>query len=297
MHLLIAGGTGFLGQALENYFHQKGHTVTILTRKPRRENHIAWDAQNLGAWAESLEEADVLINLTGKSVDCRYTEANRRAILQSRMASTNILHRALEACENPPKVWLNASSATIYVHAEAEPMTEAKGVIGDDFSMRVCKAWEACFFEKKCSRTRQVALRTSIVLGNSGGAYPKLRTVTRWGLGGVQGDGRQWVSWIHELDFCRAVEYCIEQPDIAGAINITGPQPVRNRTLMAQLRNRYRRPFGLSAPQPLLELGTWLLQTESELLLKSRHVFPERLEKFGFTFDYASLPAALQALA
>ena len=160
MLLLIAGGTGFLGQALEDYFRQKGHTVTILTRKPQRNNHTAWDAQNLGPWTEALEEADLLINLTGKSVDCRYTEINRKTILQSRIASTSILQRALEACKNPPEVWLNASSATIYVHAEAEPMTEAKGVIGDDFSMRVCTAWEACFFEKELPQTRKVALRT-----------------------------------------------------------------------------------------------------------------------------------------
>ena len=296
MKVMIAGGTGFLGRSLESFFLEKGWQVFILTRNPKAKNHVFWDGITLGDWVSYLNQSQLLINLCGKSVDCRYTAKNRKQILESRLLSTTLLQKAMSECEAPPKVWLNSSSATIYIHAEEQPMTEQSGIIGDDFSMRVCKAWEQSFFNHPLPKTRKIALRTSIVLGNTGGAFPKLRSITKWGLGGTQGNGRQWVSWIHLTDFCEALWHCYQHEDLSGPINITAPNPVKNRDFMLALRQQYRKVFGLTAPQPLLELASWVLQTESELLLKSRYVFPHLLEQSGFHFKYPNLKVALKGL-
>jgi uncharacterized protein len=228
MKIIIAGGSGFLGKSLENHF--QNHEVWILTRNPKRPNEILWDAKTLGDWADSLEKADVLINMTGKSVDCRYNYENRVEILRSRINSTNVLQRAVDACKNPPKTWLNSSSATIYVHAETQLMTEENGIIGDDFSMNICKSWEKAFFATPSPQTRKVALRTAIVLGREGEAFHKLKTIIRLGLGGQQGNGCQKMSWIHVEDFCRAVEFIIRDEKINGAINISAPNPIDNQS-------------------------------------------------------------------
>jgi uncharacterized protein len=294
MKIIITGGSGFLGKSLENHF--QNHEVWILTRNPKRPNEILWDAKTLGNWTESLEKADVLINMTGKSVDCRYNDENRAEILRSRIDSTNILQRAVTHCKNPPKIWLNSSSATIYVHAETQLMTEANGIIGDDFSMNICKSWEEAFFAMPSPQTRKVALRTAIVLGREGEAFHKLKTITRLGLGGQQGNGRQKMSWIHVEDFCRAVEFIINDEKINGKINISAPNPIDNQTFMKILRDKLKMPFGISSPTFILEIGTLLLQTETELLLKSRNVYPERLLNYGFRFRFETVDEALGEL-
>jgi uncharacterized protein len=294
MKIIIAGGSGFLGKSLENHFQNQ--EVWILTRNPKRTNEIHWDAQNIGKWTEYLENADVLINMTGKSVDCRYNDKNRMEILRSRIDSTNILQKAVDNCKNPPKIWLNSSSATIYTHAETQLMTETMGIIGDDFSMNICKAWEKAFFEKQDSKTRKVALRTAIVLGKEGEAFKKLKTITRLGLGGKQGNGRQKMSWVHIEDFCRAVEFIIQNESIKGVINISAPNPIDNQSFMAILRNKLNIPFGLPSPVFLLEIGTLLLQTETELLLKSRNVYPEKLLSYGFRFRFETVENAFYDL-
>lgn len=296
MTIIIAGGSGFLGQELSKWFRRKGHTVYILTRTPKYRDDHYWDARNTGPWQQLLEHGDVLINMTGKSVDCRYTEANKKAILLSRLESTAVLQQAVDQCSNPPKVWLNASSATIYVHAETQQMTEATGITGDDFSMGICTQWEAAFFARNHPQTRKVALRTSIVLGNEGGAFPKFRQITRLGLGGVQGRGQQMMSWIHIDDFCAAVAFLIDQVHISGPVNITAPNPVRNREFMQQLRRHCKMPFGLPAPAYLLEMAAAVIGTETELMLKSRNVVPERLLQEGFTFQYPEIDDALEQL-
>ncbi len=295
--LLIAGGTGFLGQALETYFQQQGHQITILTRRPTADNHRAWDGKTQGAWIGALEDTDVVINLTGKSVDCRYTEANRAEILRSRVDSTRVLGQAIAAATNPPSVWLNASSATIYVHAEQQLMTETNGIIGDDFSMGICKAWEAAFFDVDLPHTRRVALRTSIALGNEGGAYPKMKLITRLGMGGPQGQGAQWMSWIHITDFCRATAHIIEHSNIEGSVNVTAPHPIRNAVFMKQLRRVLGVPFGIGQSVAMLELGAALMGTETELLLKSRYVHPDRLLSDGFRFHFETAETALYSLS
>lgn len=285
MKIIIAGGTGFLGKSLEKYFTEKGDQVYILTRNPKRENEIYWDAQTIGEWKNSLENADVLINLTGKSVDCRYHEKNKKEIYFSRIDSTRILQKAVDQCSEKPKIWLNASSATIYIHSEKHLNTEENGVIGDDFSMNICKSWEKEFFAVQNNEIRKVALRTSIVLGNNGGAFPKLKMITKFGLGGKQGRGNQMVSWIHIEDFCKAVDWIIQHENISGAVNITAPAPLANEVMMKKLRKELKAPFGLNAPVWQLEIASIFLKTETELLLKSRNVYPERLMKSGFQFS------------
>jgi hypothetical protein len=294
MKIIIAGGSGFLGKSLENHFQNQ--EIWILTRNPKRSNEIYWDAKTLGKWSESLENADVLINMTGKSVDCRYNDKNRMEILRSRIDSTNILQKAVDNCKNPPKIWLNSSSATIYTHAETQLMTETMGIIGDDFSMNICKAWEKAFFEKDNLKTRKVALRTAIVLGKEGEAFKKLKTITRLGLGGKQGNGRQKMSWVHIEDFCRAVEFIIQNESIKGVINISAPNPIDNQSFMAILRNKLNIHFGLPSPVFLLEIGTLFLQTETELLLKSRNVYPEKLLSYGFRFRFETVENAFHDL-
>ncbi len=294
--IIIAGGTGFLGQALESYFSLQGFELFILTRNPQNDNQVEWDGQSLGNWVSCLEDADVLINLSGKSVDCRYTKKNKQEILHSRIRSTQILQQAMEEAEKPPILWINASSATIYVHAEKHKMTERNGLIGDDFSMRICKAWEAEFFKTKMDHVRKVAARTSIVLGNSGGAFPKYKLMTQLGFGGHQGNGEQWMSWIHLEDFCRAITFIMANSEIQGPINITAPHPIINKEAMTLLRSKYKRKIGLNLPAWLLELGATIMGTETELLLKSRFVFPEILIEKHFEFKYSTLAESLRNL-
>lgn len=296
MKIIIAAGTGFLGKNLEKYFIEKGNQVYILTRNPKRKNEIYWDAKTLDDWKNILENSDVLINLTGKSVDCRYNEKNKKQIYNSRINSTKVLQQAVSQCENKPKVWLNASSATIYIHSETHLNNEENGIIGDDFSMNICKSWEKEFFKAKNENVRKVALRTSIVLGNNGGAFPKLKMITKFGLGGKQGRGNQNVSWIHIRDFCSAVEFIINNENISGAVNITSPKPLSNEELMKKLRKRLKVPFGLNAPVWQLEIASVFLKTETELLLKSRNVFPQILLNNGFQFFYPDVDLAFKDL-
>jgi len=296
MKIIIAGGTGFLGENLEKYFTEKGDQVFILTRKPKRKNEIYWNASELGEWQNILDGSDVLINLTGKSVDCRYHDKNKKEIYASRINSTKILQDAVDQCKIKPKIWLNASSATIYIHSETQLNTEKNGIIGDDFSMNICKSWEKEFFSVQNEEVRKVALRTSIVLGRDGGAFPKLRMITKLGLGGKQGRGEQKVSWIHIDDFCRAVEWVIRHEDISEVINITSPEPVSNNELMTTMRKLLKIPFGLNAPVWQLEIASVFLGTETELLLKSRNVYPEKIMRSGFQFTYFNLEAALKDL-
>jgi len=296
MKIIIAAGTGFLGNNLEQYFINKNHKVKILTRNPKSENEIFWDAKTLGNWKTELENADVLINLAGKSVDCRYNEQNKKEIYNSRIYSTKVLQLAIDECQNPPKTWLNASSATIYTHSETHLNTEKNGIIGDDFSMNICKSWEKKFFKTKNQDIRKVAMRTSIVLGKNGGAFPKFKQISKLGLGGKQGRGNQMMSWIHIDDFCEAVNFIIENENIKGAVNITSPKPLSNEKMMKQLREKIKIPFGIPSPVWLLEIAAIFIKTEAELMLKSRNVYPEILIENGFKFRYPLFDNVLEQL-
>lgn len=297
--LVIAAGTGFLGEFLVNHFQNKFDEIVILTRgKSRTEANLRfvnWDAKSFSSWENELENADVLINLAGKSVDCRYTEANKNEILSSRIDSTKILNQAVLQCKNPPKHWLNSSTSTIYRHSEDKQMTEENGEIGDDFSMNVAKAWEKVFFETKTPKTLKTALRTSIVLGKNGGAFIPLKKLTQFGLGGKQGNGDQFISWIHEEDFARAIEFIIKN-ELVGVINVVSPQPIKNKVFMSELRRELKIPFGIPTPEILLKIGAKIIGTEPELVLKSRNVIPQKLNDHGFKFKFETLNEALKNL-
>ncbi|TBN01335.1 TIGR01777 family protein [Hyunsoonleella flava] len=291
--ILIAGGTGFLGKILEDYFSKKEFTVKILTRNPKKENHIFWNAKDIGTWTRALEKIDVLINLTGKSVDCRYTKENKKLIYDSRIDATHLLGLAINLCDNPPKVWINSSTATIYRHSLDKEMCEKNSEVGDDFSMNIAKAWENTFNSIPNPKTRKIILRTSIVLGKKGGALIPLKNLTRFGLGGYQGSGNQKVSWIHELDFARSVDFLIENKQLSGIFNLCVPKPTSNTNLMQALRRALGIPFGINHSKLLLEIGAKIIGTETELILKSRNVIPKKLLENGFNFKYTNIENAL----
>lgn len=294
--IVIAGGSGFLGRELASFFSQKSHQVLVLSRHPRQRNDIKWDGKSLGEWSTVLEDTDVLINLTGRSVDCRYHQKNKEAILSSRIDSTRVLQEAISTCVRKPAVWINASSATAYIHATTQLMDEYNGIIGDDFSMNVCKEWEKEFFKESGSAIRKVAIRTSIVLGNGGGAFPRMKTIAKLGMGGKQASGYQMMSWIHIQDFCRAVEFIILEHSLEGPVNVTAPHPVQNHEFMAALRKALRMPIGLNIPAWLLELGAAITGTETELLTKSRNVYPKKLMDLGFEFMFEVPQEAIKDL-
>lgn len=294
--LIIAGGSGFLGKVLEDYFSTKNYSVKILTRNPKRENDIYWNAKDLGEWTKVLENSDVLINLTGKSVDCRYTATNKKLIHDSRIDATHILGLAINLCSQPPMLWINASTATIYEGSLNKENDEHTGVIGDDFSMNIAKSWEHALYSITNPKTRKIALRTSIVFGKDGGALIPLKTLTKFGLGGKQGSGKQKVSWIHEDDFVSAVDFLIDHTDLEGNFNLCVPKPTDNTSLMTALRKTLTIPIGISHPEWLLKIGAQLIGTETELILKSRNVIPKRLLDNNFIFKYKSIENALSDL-
>lgn len=297
--LIIAAGTGFLGKALIEHFKDKFEEIVILTRgKSKTSNsikYINWDAKTFSGWERELENADVLINLTGKSVDCRYTEKNKKEIYNSRIDSTIILNQVVLQCKNPPKHWLNSSTSTIYRFSLDKQMDEINGEIGDDFSMNIAKSWEKVFFEAQTPSTLKTALRTSIVLGKNAGAFIPLKTLTKLGFGGKQGNGNQFISWIHEEDFANAIEFII-QKEITGLINIVSPQPITNSDFMMKLRKAIRIPFGIPMNSFLLEIGSFFIRTETELVLKSRNVIPKKLMDNGFQFEFSNFEKALKNL-
>ncbi|OXM82933.1 TIGR01777 family oxidoreductase [Paenibacillus rigui] len=289
--VVIAGGTGFVGTYLETKFRQLGYEVAIISRQP---SHIAWD--DLDGIVQALEHAQLLINLAGKSVDCRYNDRNKEEIMRSRTETTAILGKAVSACTHPPAVWMNSSTATIYRHAVDRPMTESGGDIGSGFSVEVAQAWERTFFSCELPSTRQIALRIAIVLGKHGGVMTPYKHLVRYGLGGIQGPGTQKFSWIHIEDLFQIILFLLERDDLSGVFNCSSPYPVTNKELMQQLRTAMNRPFGLPAPAWLLELGAWLIRTETELILKSRWVVPERLTEAGYAFRFPRLDQTLQNL-
>ena len=297
--MVIAAGTGFLGTLLIDFFKESYQEIIVLTRgKSEQKNNIEyvhWNANSLTDWEMVLENADVLINLAGKSVDCRYTPENKAAILSSRIDSTKVLNEAVLKCENPPKHFINSSTATIYRHSEDKQMDEYSGEIGDDFSMNIAKSWEKAFYDVEIDKTLKTAVRTSIVLGKNGGAFIPLKRLTQLGFGGKNGNGNQFVSWIHELDFARAISFIIEKR-LEGNINVVSPKPQRNVDFMRELRKAVGIPFGIPISENMLKIGAKIIQTEPELVLKSRNVIPKRLTENGFTFEYHNLEKAFKNL-
>lgn len=295
MKIVIPGGSGHIGRLLAGVFW-RDHEVVVLSRRPQSFpwRTVAWDGRTAGPWAAEIDDADVIINLAGRSVNCRYNSQNRQEILQSRVDSTLAVGEAIRRASPRHRRWLQASTATIYAHTFGSPHDE-RGVIGgseDDvpeewgFSIDVARAWECAAEEKVSPATRLVKLRSAVVMSTQrGGAFDILLRLVRYGLGGAAGDGRQFVSWIHEADFVRAIRYLIDR-DIAGAVNVAAPLPLPNAEFMRALRAAWPIGFGLPAGGRLLELGAALLGTETELILKSRRVVPGRLLDHGFSFQF-----------
>ncbi|MYY83971.1 TIGR01777 family protein [Streptomyces sp. SID335] len=302
MKIVLPGGTGQVGGVLRRSLAAAGHEVVVLTRRPGREGDIAWDGRTLGSWADAVDGSDVVINLAGRSVSCRYTDENLRAMMDSRVDSARVVGEAIAAARKPPRVWLQMSTATIYAHRFDAPNDEATGVIGGGepgvpdywaYSVEIAQNWEREQEEAATPDTRKVALRSAMVMSpDRGGVFDYLLWLARLGLGGPVAGGAQYVSWIHDRDFVRAVEFLIHRDDISGAVNLAAPAPLPQREFMRVLRGAYGMPVGLPATRWMAEVGAFALRSDTELLLKSRRVVPGRLREAGFTFDYGAWPLA-----
>ena len=307
--IIIAGGTGFMGQEMIKYFG-KENRIIILTRKientsnnRNRYNSLAnddlqnvqfikWDGKTTGEWVKELENADLIINLAGRTVNCRYNEKNKKEIFDSRTNSVKAIGEAIRQCSSPPKLWINASSATIYRHAADKPQDEYSKEFHDGFSVQVCKLWEKTFFEQITLQTRKVALRMAITLGPGGVLIPYFNLL-KFGLGGKQGSGKQMYSWVHIEDTCRMIEWITDNNTIEGVYNCSSPTPVTNKGFMQTLRKVTGVKFGLPAFDWMLRIGAMIIGTSTELILKSRWVLPTKILETGFRFKYPLLKDAL----
>jgi uncharacterized protein (TIGR01777 family) len=323
MRILLPGGSGQVGTILAWHLHAKGHEVTVLSRTPHAQaSHpwrtLAWDGLTPGPWTAEIDRSDAVIHLSGRSVNCRYNAANRRAIFDSRIKPTLLLGEVIAASPTPPRLWINASTSTFYRHALDRSQDEFTGELGDlpsergtrepanlpetwSFSIDVASRWEQAFLSIRTPRTRKIRLRSSMVMSpDPGGVFSVLSILARAGLGGSIGSGRQFVSWMHDLDYCRATDLLLAQPEITeetgGIVNMTAPEPLPNRDFMRALRQAWHMPIGLPAAEWMIAIGTFLMRSESELVLKSRRVVPTLLLKHGFEFAYPAWPAAAQDL-
>ncbi|MGH4036022.1 epimerase [Actinomycetota bacterium Odt1-20B] len=302
MKIVLPGGTGQVGGVLRRALTAAGHEVVVLTRRPVRDGEVSWDGRTLGAWAEAVDGSDVVINLAGRSVSCRYTDENLRAMMDSRVDSARVVGQAIAAARKPPRVWLQMSTATVYAHRFDAPNDEATGVIGGDepgvpgywgYSVKIAQNWEREQERAATPQTRKVALRSAMVMSpDRGGVFDYLAWLARLGLGGPVAGGAQYVSWIHDRDFVRAVEFLIDRDDIAGAVNLAAPGPLPQREFMRALRRAWGMPVGLPATRWMAEAGAFVLRSDTELLLKSRRVVPGRLREAGFAFDHGAWPQA-----
>ena len=308
MKIVIPGGSGHLGTLLARSFRNEGHEVVVLSRAPQVEawRTVFWDGKTMGAWASEIDGADVVINLAGRGVHCRYNEKNKREILDSRVESTRAVGEAIARARLAPRVWLQASTATIYAHRFDEANDERTGVRGGHeadappewkFSIDVAAAWEAVVDAAIVPSTRKVKMRTAVVMSpERDGAFDQYLQLVRFGVGGAHGSGRQYISWIHYEDFYRALRLIIDRADLAGAINITAPEPLPNADFLRVMREAWGAHVGIPAPAWLLTIAAFLRRVETELLLKSRRVVPRRLLEAGFRFRFPSWPDAARDL-
>lgn len=308
MKIVIAGGSGQLGALLAGARHAAGDEVVVLSRAPQAApwRVVAWDAKSIGPWASEIDGADVVMNLAGRSVNCRYTPENRRAIMDSRVDSTRAVGHAIAQAKLPPRVWLQMSTATIYAHRYDAPNDEFTGVVGGNepdapaswrYSIDVARAWERAVDETVGPHTRAVKLRSAIVLSpGAGGPFDILLRLVRLGLGGTVASGRQFVSWVHGIDFVRAVECVIQDDSLCDVVNVAAPNPLPNADFMRELRAACGMPFGLPAPEAVLGIGAFMMGTETELALKSRRVISSKLAASGFTFDFPTWDLAAKEL-
>ncbi|MBD0690731.1 TIGR01777 family oxidoreductase [Streptomyces sp. CBMA123] len=306
MKIVIPGGSGALGSLLDRSLRAAGHQVVVLSRRPAGPRQVGWDGRGQGAWTAEIDGSDIVVNLAGRSVNCRYTAENQRAMMDSRVHSARAVGQAIAAARRPPAVWLQMSTATVYAHRHDAPNDELDGRIGGDepdapaawrYSVDIARAWERAQADADTPHTRRLALRTAVVLGpERGGALDSLSWLARLGVGGPIAGGAQYVSWIHERDFARAVEFLIEHDELSGPVNLAAPNPLPQREFMRDLRACWGMPLALPATRWMAELGAFALRSESELLLKSRRVVPGRLRAAGFAFEHPDWPAAARDL-
>jgi len=308
MKVVIPGGTGQVGTILDRALTAEGHEVVLLTRSPRGERQVQWNGSRLGDWAEQIDGCDVVINLAGRSVSCRYTAENLDAMMSSRVESARVVGEAIAGAARPPRLWMQMSTATIYAHRFDAANDERGGVIGGAeggavpeywaYSVKIARNWEAAQERAATPGTRKIALRSAMVMSpDRGGVFDVLSRLARLGLGGPVAGGRQYVSWIHDRDFIRAIRFLIERDDLAGAVNLAAPGPLPHREFMRDLRSAWRMPVGLPATRWMAEIGAFALNSDTELLLKSRRVTPGRLIDAGFTFDHPRWQTAAADLA
>ncbi|MBJ7005162.1 TIGR01777 family oxidoreductase [Streptomyces griseofuscus] len=306
MKIVIPGGTGQIGTVLRRALDAAGHEVVVLTRRPGRAGEIEWDGRTPGPWTAAVDGSDVVINLAGRSVSCRYTAAHLREMMESRVDSARVVGAAIAGAARPPRVWLQMSTATVYAHRFDAPNDEATGVIGGSetgvpdywaYSVDIAAAWERAQRQAETPATRKVALRSAMVMSpDPGGVFAVLSGLTRLGLGGPVAGGAQYVSWIHEHDFVRAVEFLVDREDLTGPVNLAAPHPLPQRAFMRALRSAWGVPVGLPATRWMAEVGAFALRSDTELLLKSRRVVPGRLTEAGFAFQYPQWPGAADEL-
>lgn len=305
--IVMPGGSGQVGSILARAFRSDGHDVVIISRNPSAfGRQVVWDGKTMGAWADEINGADVVINLAGHTVNCRYNQANRDRIMKSRVDATRIVGEAIRQAARPPRVWLQASTATIYGHRFDAPNDEKTGIIGGretkvptawKFSIDVANAWEQTLDEAAVPNTRKVKLRSAMAMSpDRGGIFDVLLGLVRCGLGGRSGDGRQYVSWVHHEDFIRAIYWLIDRETLEGVVNLASPQPLPNADFMRAIRDAWGARFGLPAAPWMLEIGALFLRTETELILKSRRVIPALLVEKGFVFHHSTWPEAAQDL-
>jgi uncharacterized protein (TIGR01777 family) len=290
MKILIAGGTGFIGSYISKRFAQNGVELSFVLRS---KGHVQWNESEL---MKALEQTDILINLAGKSINCRHTAENKKLIYDSRIETTRILGDALLKCKRKPELWINASASAFYKSDNEHCQTESNYMQGDDFLAKTVQDWEKAFFSYNIPSIRQVALRTSVVLGKGGGAFQPLKMLTKFGLGGKAGSGKQYFSWIHIEDYFRIIKFVIDNKSVIGAVNTTSPEPVSNSEFMMAMRQSMGCTIGLPAPEFAIRIGARFINTEASLLLDPVRFCPELLLKSGFKFNYPNCKSAINEL-
>jgi hypothetical protein len=296
--VIIAGGSGFVGNHLSDHLVSVGYEVVILSRSaksPGETRSVVWDGKTLGPWMAELDGAVALINLTGKSINCRHTKKNRREILQSRVDSVRVLGEAVGRASKPPTLFVQASAVGIYGDAGDRICTESSPHGIDDIA-QVCDQWEETFNALNTANLRKVVLRLGPVLGRDGGFLPLMKRLTCLYLGGQAGDGDQFISWIHINDLCRMFLSAIDYQEISGVYNACSPDPVTNQAFMSELRALLHRPWSPPVPAPAVRIGSWLIGTEGKLALMSQRALPERFRSQDFPFEFATLRPALEDL-
>lgn len=298
--LILAGGSGFLGKALSDYFLSSYDEIVVLTRTAKTTQgnirDVQWDGINQGEWIHELEGTEAIINLSGRSINCRFHETNKKEILESRVQSTQAIGEAIQKLNQPPKVWINFSAAALYQNAVGGSHDESSQSEGSGFMFEVCKQWEQTFNAFQLPQTRQIILRISMVLGKNGGVVPTLLPLVKVGLGGAAGSGKQMVSWIHEKDVCRLTEWLINNKEANGVYHAASPNPVTNSDMMKAFRKVCKMPIGFPAPTPAVKLGALFMGTEASLVLDSVNIIPRKSLSGGFTFEFPEMEKALYNL-